>query len=279
MMGTDELFEQIVRAVQFSSQSHAGQSRSGGEPYFNHPARVARLVQPYVDDTEIGASVIAAAYLHDVMEDCGVAEETLHAEGFWSSTILLVKELTDDPSWKRDERKQHQALKMEKTRFPDACLIKVCDQIDNLASLQVLLKKSHEDALQNTYTIARNNVSVVARCMRYLDGSKLVVDACIQRRDVIPIELQQTYRSVSDALRASVGPMCWVPVQGGGQRGHGYPDGIMSWEEHLVVYEAYAAKYGREQSPMRIAERGGFGKEEAEKLIGRPLTSWKSVPR
>lgn len=271
MMGTGELFEQIVRAVQFSSHMHAGQSRSGGEPYFNHPARVASLVRPQVDDNNIGAAVIAAAYLHDVMEDCGVTEEMLHAEGFWSSTIQLVKELTDDPSWKRDERKQHQALKMEKTRFPNACLIKVCDQIDNLASLHTLLGESHE--------AERNNIAVVARCTRYLEGSRLVVDACIARPGVIPERLHRTYRVVSDSLRASVGPMCWVPVQGSGLRGVGYPDGIMSWEEHLAVYEAYAAKYGREQSPMRIAERGGFGKEEAEKLIGRPLTSWKPVPR
>jgi len=150
-------------------------------------------------------------------------------------------------------------------------LVKVCDQIDNLASLHRLLGESHE--------AERNNIAVVARCTRYLEGSRLVVDACIARPGVIPEQLQRTYHVVSDALRSAIGPMCWVPVQGGGLRRTGYPDGIMSWEEHLVVYEAYAAKYGRAQSPMRIAERGGFGRDEAETLIGRPLTTWKAVPR
>jgi hypothetical protein len=70
-------------------------------------------------------------------------------------------------------------------------------------------------------------------------------------------------------------------VQGTGGRdatGRGpwkIPPGTITWAEHLEVYEAYAKRFGRDQSPERMAERGGFGKDEAEMLLGRPLTTWK----
>lgn len=51
--------------------------------------------------------------------------------------------------------------------------------------------------------------------------------------------------------------------------------GTIAWSEHLEVYEAYAKQFGKSQSAERIEERGGFGKEEAEKLIGRPLKTWE----
>ncbi|MCU0677819.1 MAG: hypothetical protein MUE69_34205 [Myxococcota bacterium] len=72
-----------------------------------------------------------------------------------------------------------------------------------------------------------------------------------------------------------------APVQGDGgrdARGRGpwkTPPGTIAWSEHLEVYEAYAKRFGRSQSAERMAERGGFGKAEAEKLLGRPLATWK----
>ena len=62
-----------------------------------------------------------------------------------------------------------------------------------------------------------------------------------------------------------------------GGRTRRQPDGSITWEEHLEVFEKYAAKYGREQSAERIAERWGFGKEEAETLLGRPLQTWEEA--
>lgn len=54
------------------------------------------------------------------------------------------------------------------------------------------------------------------------------------------------------------------------------PPGTIAWTEHLEVYEAYAKRFGRDQSAERMAERGGFAKDEAEWLLGRPLTTWKA---
>lgn len=68
-----------------------------------------------------------------------------------------------------------------------------------------------------------------------------------------------------------------APVQGGHGRGREIvPPGTIAWWEHEEVWRAYAELYGREQSAERIAERGGFGKHEAEKLLRGPLATWEA---
>lgn len=62
-----------------------------------------------------------------------------------------------------------------------------------------------------------------------------------------------------------------APVQGEWRH---IPDGTITWEEHLEIHAAYAARFGHEQSAERISDRGGFGFWEAEKLLGRPLKTW-----
>lgn len=44
--------------------------------------------------------------------------------------------------------------------------------------------------------------------------------------------------------------------------------GTISWDEHLEVWNAYAARYGTRQSAETIAARGGFGHGEVEMLTG-----------
>lgn len=66
-----------VRAARFARDAHKGQSRKyTGRPYIVHPMNVAVLVKnhytgPHYDEA------IAAAWLHDVVEDCGVKLRTI----------------------------------------------------------------------------------------------------------------------------------------------------------------------------------------------------------
>lgn len=67
----------VVRAAALASEAHAGQFRRGGVvPYFSHPEAVAAIVARFLPDDE---DAIAVAYLHDVVEDCGVAPEEIAA--------------------------------------------------------------------------------------------------------------------------------------------------------------------------------------------------------
>lgn len=82
----------IERAALFAEQAHRGQVRKyTGEPYINHPAEVAKIVSTLIRSTD---EMIAAAWLHDVVEDT----ETSLAEIdhlFGAHVAFLVDGLTD----------------------------------------------------------------------------------------------------------------------------------------------------------------------------------------
>ena len=66
-----------------------------------------------------------------------------------------------------------------------------------------------------------------------------------------------------------------APVQGERHSSRGdKPPGSVTWEEYLEAYTAYAARFGRSQSPERLAERAGFGYWEITDLLGHEPTTW-----
>lgn len=79
------------RAHDFAIAAHAGQKRKyTGEPYVNHCYAVAALLMDY----PVGDEVIAAALLHDTLEDTSVTYSQLLAE-FGPGVAGLVDEVTD----------------------------------------------------------------------------------------------------------------------------------------------------------------------------------------
>jgi len=75
-------FITILKAASFAAEKHRNQLRKGAEstPYINHPLEVARML---VEDGNVeDASIIAAALLHDTIEDTETTEaELLHHFG------------------------------------------------------------------------------------------------------------------------------------------------------------------------------------------------------
>ena len=66
--------QMIQKAAVFAAKAHEGMMRKGSRiPYIYHPMEVALIVAQMTDDPE----VIAAAYLHDVLEDTSVTPEEL----------------------------------------------------------------------------------------------------------------------------------------------------------------------------------------------------------
>lgn len=87
--------EKVRSAAAFAKQSHDGQVDKAGEPYYGHVSRVANLVSQVPGFAALSpdeqVSVVAAAYLHDVVEDCDVSAEQLAAQGFSEDTVETVK--------------------------------------------------------------------------------------------------------------------------------------------------------------------------------------------
>ncbi len=79
----------VSKAYAFSEKAHEGQKRFSGDPYFSHTSQVGFMLA----DIGMDASTIAAGFLHDTMEDCGVTAETMQAE-FGEEILSLVRGVT-----------------------------------------------------------------------------------------------------------------------------------------------------------------------------------------
>lgn len=149
-------------AEAFARQRHAGQRRDNrvGDSKVDHLAEVALLVQ------RAGGSddAIAAAWLHDILEDTVTTREEI-LERFGERVCALVVALTDDkelaliPSIL--DRKRLQARKFENAEYA-VHLVKVADQISNMKSVK-------EDPPVDWNT---------QMCTEYIEGAKEVVAVC-----------------------------------------------------------------------------------------------------
>ncbi len=97
----------LARAFAFAAEHHAGQSRKGeaAEPYVNHVADVACRVAEATGGAD--ARLVAAALLHDTVEDTRATEEDIRVS-FGDDVADLVMEVTDDQSLPDDARRQAQ---------------------------------------------------------------------------------------------------------------------------------------------------------------------------
>jgi guanosine-3',5'-bis(diphosphate) 3'-pyrophosphohydrolase len=118
-----------ARAASFSARAHRGQTRKDKlTPYAAHPARVAMTLASLAGVTD--AEVLAAAFLHDTLEDTTTDYDDL-AERFGERVARLVAALTKDgrlPEAEREEAYHAQLARAE----PEARLIKLADVHDNL---------------------------------------------------------------------------------------------------------------------------------------------------
>lgn len=124
----EKLVRLAERAEDFARHRHEGQVRKfTGEPYILHPEAVAGLAAEYTRDER----VLAAAWLHDTMEDCGAGYEELEAE-FGPYVATLVFLLTNDETEKERVGKARYMTRKLAGLPPDALLIKLCDMLNNM---------------------------------------------------------------------------------------------------------------------------------------------------
>jgi len=123
----------LVRAALEQARSdHEGQVRngSGGMPYIEHPMRVAALL----DEHGYGDEVLAAALLHDVVEDSETTLDELR-EKFGGEVAGLVGAMTDDESI--DDYRQRKAEHRERLAAAptEAMAIYGADKLTNVRTL------------------------------------------------------------------------------------------------------------------------------------------------
>ena len=126
----------LDRAVVFAVRAHAGTERRGkGFPYIVHPMEAVEIVATMTNDPEL----LAAAVLHDTVEDTDVTVEQLRAE-FGERVASLVAAESDEPHEKRDSidnwraRKQT-AIDRIAAGSRDAKIVALCDKLSNMRAI------------------------------------------------------------------------------------------------------------------------------------------------
>ncbi|MEN0111740.1 MAG: HD domain-containing protein [Planctomycetota bacterium] len=123
----------IAAAAEFAEAAHASidqRRKYSGEPYIVHPRQVAGLVAAVTGD----AAMIAAAWLHDVVEDTPVTIEEVR-ERFGDDVAALVDDLTDVSRPGDGNRATRTAIDRTHTAAasPRAKTVKLADVVANLS--------------------------------------------------------------------------------------------------------------------------------------------------
>ena len=126
----------LDRAIIFAVRAHAGTERRGkGYPYIVHPLEAVEIVSTMTADQEL----LAAAALHDTVEDTGVTVEQLRAE-FGDRVAALVEEESDKfeegvseaDSWHARKRA---AIERLSKASRDAKMVALGDKLSNMRAI------------------------------------------------------------------------------------------------------------------------------------------------
>ncbi len=155
-------FDLIRRAGAFAAEAHVGMRRRSGEPYVVHPIEVATILARMQLDPE----TIAAAILHDVVEDTEITREQVERE-FGERVARLVDGVTklgqipwtaDDGRDHASREKEQQAESLRKMFLAmvddiGVVLIKLADRLHNMRTLDAMPRDKQLRIAQQTMEI------------------------------------------------------------------------------------------------------------------------------
>ncbi len=198
----------IRKAWEFCVSHHEGQTRLSGEPYIVHPLEVAEVLV----EMKLDATAIAAALLHDAVEDTKATSEEI-ADAFGDQVAHIVEGVTKIDKIQfanREDRQAENVRKMLLAMVSDVrvVLIKLADRLHNMRTLEHLKPERQEAIARETQDIyaplahrlgmgkVRGELEDLA--FRYTDPvSYERVSAAVEARRV---EGEQFLRSVEDTL-------------------------------------------------------------------------------
>jgi GTP pyrophosphokinase len=156
----------IEKAYHFAEECHNGQKRMSGGPYIEHPLQTAL----FLAELHLDATTIAAALLHDVIEDCNITYDDLKVR-FGEDVAKLVDSVTkltrmdlalmdkDDPqqasAFQEDRLHAESLRKMLVAMAEDVrvVLIKLADRLHNMRTLGALALHRRQAIAQETLDI------------------------------------------------------------------------------------------------------------------------------
>lgn len=176
---TGENRDMILHAYDYAKEAHRNQKRASGEPYFIHPCAVAEIL------VELGldAETVAAALLHDVIEDTPATEEDIRRE-FGEGVLTLVSGVTKldkivFKSQEEEEAENFRKIFLAMAQDIRVIIIKLADRLHNMRSLNYLSQSRQQKMARETLDIyapiaGRLGISQIKceledLCLKYLD--------------------------------------------------------------------------------------------------------------
>lgn len=152
---SDKEKDLLEKAFLFAEESHKEQKRKTGEPFINHPLKIALILS----QMKLGVDAVIAGLLHDVVEDTDFSLQTIKLE-FNEEVAFLVQSLTKINKIEYVEGQEKKEIDPEKENFRNmilamakdlrVVLIKLVDRLDNMKSLWVIdLEKQKRKALES----------------------------------------------------------------------------------------------------------------------------------
>ena len=136
----EQNIEIIKKAAEFAVKKHKGQKRDGGqEEYIVHPMQVALLLSLITQDPH----VVAAAYLHDTIEDTDTTYEELLQE-FGKDIADLVNEVTHEGA------KDEFGFYFPRLKTKRGIMIKLADRLSNINAMETWPISRQEQYLRKT---------------------------------------------------------------------------------------------------------------------------------
>ncbi|MBQ8876360.1 MAG: bifunctional (p)ppGpp synthetase/guanosine-3',5'-bis(diphosphate) 3'-pyrophosphohydrolase [Clostridia bacterium] len=169
----------LFKAYEYAKQAHANQKRASGEPYFIHPCAVADILI----DLGLDAATIAAALLHDVIEDTDSTADDIRA-AFGEEILTLVGGVTKLEKIvfksKEDENAENfRRIFVAMAKDVRVIIIKLADRLHNMRSLNFLSHERQQRMASETLDIfaplaGRLGISQIKceledLCLKYLD--------------------------------------------------------------------------------------------------------------
>lgn len=143
------------KALGIAKRAHEGQKRASGEPYIEHPKEVAHLLK---SDLKAGDITIAAAILHDTIEDTNVTQKEIE-ENFGKKIFNIVDGVTKLGALEKDISPQQRNLesirKMFRAMGKDirVIIIKLADRLHNMQTTEHLQKEKQQRIARETLDI------------------------------------------------------------------------------------------------------------------------------
>ena len=171
--------ELLHKAFDFAKKAHENQKRASGEDYFIHPCFVARILV----DLGLDAQTVAAAFLHDVIEDTPVSERDIKND-FGEEVLELVLGVTklekiEFTSLEEEQAENFRKLFVAMAKDIRVIIIKLADRLHNMRSLNFLSKERQQKIARETLEIyaplaGRLGISQIKceledLCLKYLE--------------------------------------------------------------------------------------------------------------